>query len=65
MVFPGLKVPIAIGRLFSMDLDSRLMFVEHQSTSDAKIENAGSLTRAGMLNFWYIDFTDLFVKHTE
>jgi hypothetical protein len=57
LVFPGLKVPIIIGRLFSMDLDSRLMFVEHQSTSDAKIESAGSLTRAGILNFQPIDFT--------
>jgi hypothetical protein len=36
MVFPGLEDPI-FSEVFSMDLDwFRLMFVEHQSTSEYK-----------------------------
>jgi hypothetical protein len=40
-----------------MDLDSRLMFVEHQSTSDAKIRTQESYARAVMPYFLRIEFT--------
>jgi len=38
--------------------------VEHQSTSETKIQSLQALTRAGMLNFWLIDFTVLLVKRS-
>ena len=52
LVFPGLG-----NGFFSMDLDFWLMFVEHQSTSGAKISGNKPCTRAVLLNFLAIVFT--------
>ena len=35
-----------------MDLDSRLMFVEHQSTSDANIDRCKMLHKSGIALFF-------------
>jgi hypothetical protein len=43
LAFPGLKE-----RLFSMDLDLRLMFVEHQSTSGTKIRRRETLYKSAI-----------------
>jgi hypothetical protein len=51
MVFPGLRTPVIIGRLFSMDLNLRSMFVEHQSTSGTKIDRCEAANKSVIAEF--------------